>query len=1063
MATEPDAYEEKRAAFVKTIAQYMANNETVNAFDSLNDLQNAKMFQDSSHELIWTLGKYVTKKVKFENFDSFRCAQQTLERIARECCPQETYLELLEEAEDSDDVKFVTLIEIIKHCLCRMPKQRGKSICWVCDLIVRHLSKMDDVRDGQGDNGSGDFEDDEGILKGDSGFSGNVTLVYEGIVEFFEPLINEVQGGECDVPVDHMEEYKTDMKTCLIKCLGRPLVHVDLSSESEYHSLAHRLVKMINSLVPEPFQLLERVDMSFGCVEFLDDDAVNTAYNNVSLGCYFYLIFEDSATMLTLSHVFSPRYLFECAMAMAFDLMFTNEAPLVYKALRLFDKVLDRLSPNTVAFNSIKDSVLSKFLEMITQNMVHNNVKEVRQLSVSVFPKFLNKFTQDGQYTILFNVNQLSPDPGFTGYAMTLVKERVRFALDSKDPASLKYFTGKKLVDLLLRYCRITGLVESDLHLHTDLIVTCLNLIRYLLIRDRNNEAELAGYLSTVDETYIEPVKKACAFARGLYEGYKAEPVDIHVNVLGSGNVLPEMSPAEQRQMMNDNLLRVDMIESLACRVSECLVEYKENRQVAAVAEFDGAIRPIVELCRAAMRGNSDDQEKAELLVFGYACKLFRDDDRASAIDSGAHLIPWMGDDSLRIDRYDGRGALYDLAAHEPKEFYPLDESGEEEKALEQLCDEERYRSLYINEEEELTYKEEEAKRQYQQTLNYGEVAYSYDAAASNPTTEEQPPQAEVALTTGSRPFVPSAELQLPPDMDAPKTVKHNAIIERTALFLAQQGSQMEILMKVKQQGNKNFDFLSHQDPLHRYYLHLKQLIKSGTYVPREQDLTEEETPEESAEDSYLHPSLIAAKNTGSASNTPPPPSALVVEEKPKAPKPPPTDHNAPPDYVQKIIEVMVKFVIRNGIRFEAAILKRNDVRFSFLNPKNPYNAFYKLQLDIKQKQYESKSQHSSTKENNPEGNSVGAKPGLKRKPLPVCFSIKKPKESEGLDAPSALLLEESSEDEDCGSSTPPKQAKMADPEPELLSATLEKQLKKMSAETAKKSKGKIESALLSA
>ena len=48
-------------------------------------------------------------------------------------------------------------------------------------------------------------------------------------------------------------------------------------------------------------------------------------------------------------------------------------------------------------------------------------------------------------------------------------------------------------------------------------------------------------------------------------------------------------------------------------------------------------------------------EDKDELLVFGYACKLYRDDAKAIAEDSGVYLIPWMGDHSLMIDRY---GAL---------------------------------------------------------------------------------------------------------------------------------------------------------------------------------------------------------------------------------------------------------------------------------------------------------------------------------------------------------------------------------------------------------------------
>lgn len=40
-----------------------------------------------------------------------------------------------------------------------------------------------------------------------------------------------------------------------------------------------------------------------------------------------------------------------------------------------------------------------------------------------------------------------------------------------------------------------------------------------------------------------------------------------------------------------------------------------------------------------------------DLLIFGYACKIFRDDEKARYVDQGKHLIPWMGDNSLKIDR----------------------------------------------------------------------------------------------------------------------------------------------------------------------------------------------------------------------------------------------------------------------------------------------------------------------------------------------------------------------------------------------------------------------------
>lgn len=54
-----------------------------------------------------------------------------------------------------------------------------------------------------------------------------------------------------------------------------------------------------------------------------------------------------------------------------------------------------------------------------------------------------------------------------------------------------------------------------------------------------------------------------------------------------------------------------------------------------------------------AAGGNASDprQPALELLVFGYACKIFRDDEKAREMDHGKQLIPWMGDVNLKIDR----------------------------------------------------------------------------------------------------------------------------------------------------------------------------------------------------------------------------------------------------------------------------------------------------------------------------------------------------------------------------------------------------------------------------
>ncbi|XP_055640513.1 protein suppressor of white apricot isoform X2 [Toxorhynchites rutilus septentrionalis] len=237
----------------------------------------------------------------------------------------------------------------------------------------------------------------------------------------------------------------------------------------------------------------------------------------------------------------------------------------------------------------------------------------------------------------------------------------------------------------------------------------------------------------------------------------------------------------------------------------------------------------------------------ADLLVFGYSCKVFRDDEKARFIDQGRHLIPWMGDNQLKIDRYDARGALHDLSQHEPPiggYGNRLDCLSPAEQRAEQLCEEERYYSLYANEVEEEIYLEEAAKRQ---SADGAEIPFNYDSSsvATNATVVgPEPSDATVSSVADDEnstdpPFVALANFDIPSDLDLPDTMKEHAIIEKTAKFIASQDSQMEILLRAKQAANPQFDFLGPGGRLYRYYRHVLMAIKTNQYpedVPAEEE-----------------------------------------------------------------------------------------------------------------------------------------------------------------------------------------------------------------------------------
>ncbi|XP_024422478.2 splicing factor, suppressor of white-apricot homolog isoform X1 [Desmodus rotundus] len=274
---------------------------------------------------------------------------------------------------------------------------------------------------------------------------------------------------------------------------------------------------------------------------------------------------------------------------------------------------------------------------------------------------------------------------------------------------------------------------------------------------------------------------------------------------------------------------------------------------------------------------------RVELLVFGYACKLFRDDERALAQEQGQHLIPWMGDQKILIDRYDGRGHLHDLSEYEAAHStwnrdYPL---SEEEARVEALCDEERYLALHTDLLEEEARQEEEYKRLSEALAedgSYNAVGFTYGSDyydPSEPTEEEEPSkqreknEAENA-DENEEPFVAPLGLNVPPDVELPPTAKMHAIIERTARFVCRQGAQFEIMLKARQARNSQFDFLRFDHYLNPYYKFIQKAMKEGRYPVLAEGRGEEkqkpgassdnEDDDDEGDGSYLHPSLFASR-----------------------------------------------------------------------------------------------------------------------------------------------------------------------------------------------------------
>lgn len=205
-------------------------------------------------------------------------------------------------------------------------------------------------------------------------------------------------------------------------------------------------------------------------------------------------------------------------------------------------------------------------------------------------------------------------------------------------------------------------------------------------------------------------------------------------------------------------------------------------------------------------------------------------------------------------------------------------------------------------------------------------------------------------------------------------------MIIKTASFVAKQGLQAEILLKTKQSGNSQFNFLLHGDQLHPYYKHMISLIRECKIDPQfylQQEAENKPSPEpmpesetDSDEDNYLHPLLSNALNrTLSVNSMTKDQQSHVYATKPNSNKKISSfffrnlddssyqneSKNAKidsetiqePSGNEKImIDKLAEYVGRNGPEFEDNLRKKNDSRFEFLNSDHRFYKYYKNQIE---------------------------------------------------------------------------------------------------------------------
>ncbi|XP_046801976.1 protein suppressor of white apricot [Lucilia cuprina] len=343
---------------------------------------------------------------------------------------------------------------------------------------------------------------------------------------------------------------------------------------------------------------------------------------------------------------------------------------------------------------------------------------------------------------------------------------------------------------------------------------------------------------------------------------------------------------------------------------------------------------------------NANEVRHVDLLVFGYACKVFRDDAKARDIDQGKHLIPWMGDNNLKIDRL--------IFFHKTLQPETMKQHAIIEKTARFIASQGVQMEILLKAKQSNNVQFEFLSRNSILNPYYKYVVSSIKDGTYPQHTEakEKDPKESGDNANGNTLGSGTENVVLKPVVTVP-TIKYkpSADCAYTQLISKIKGVPLSELHDESSRQSLN----SQQESANNSPSLTPVLLQyNGATFVTEQDensnsnMGQTKTTADSLNDSQPKveilknsSALALAQNYSSDSETEEEEAAEAEGEK----TPPKLEFPLPPESLQNIIDKTAVYVIKNGRQFEETLRSKSVERFSFLLPDNEFYPYYMYKI----------------------------------------------------------------------------------------------------------------------
>ncbi|XP_056460097.1 glomulin-like [Gadus chalcogrammus] len=550
----------------------IAQGDAAQLLTFLQDVRNKEIVQSMGCGLLAPLANEMTKKEK----TLVQC-EMAMTHLTMTCRPNELLYGLLKLMDDTDaSVISNTIIALAPHLhtvLLRMGEGRAASLDSALSSIQKQLSRLPVPYTTQLEE-----SDQYGLCRSCS-----------ALTDFVKPFVEEVKGKYGKKSSQCLEDQELNdvlLKFCM-RCLREPIfqAQLDPSRKSPLWFFAVEIMAILASLQKPLADLVLYVPKKRSIV------VEETQETDECRASFAYLLFVQGIGIDYFPAVFSPRFILQSNMEYINLLLSRKDESYVLKGLELYARSLDSVEDGSLTVDLLELKTFYSVQQNLRHILIECPSQKLRERSLLVLQYFINKLNSKAKHRFFRCMLKTSQHSGIEGYIVKNIKNQVEFSM--KPGNENEWFFGVEFIYLLEQALSLPQGAETYLLQNMDRIMEGLNLLRYLLIRDKEWKSKSAAVweeLCRIKDDHLKMMRLGITMSRTYYineaktlrEDYKLKAREARAAAKSTQPIkglnmkhdkMADMSPEVQYQVIQNALVSFDLMESLIFRIEEIMDE----------------------------------------------------------------------------------------------------------------------------------------------------------------------------------------------------------------------------------------------------------------------------------------------------------------------------------------------------------------------------------------------------------------------------------------------------------------------------------------------------------